>query len=400
MLAPSLPSPSLPSPILPSPSLPSPSLPPPENRVPSRRRASADGAEPAPPGGSCSPLRLRRPGARSGTMRGRVIANLVALAIGAGLVAASALTVQAQGTGGPGFPSGVVRLVVPYPAGGGIDAIARPLAHRLSERWGYPVVVENRPGAATAIAAEYVSRAPPDGHTLLIGEVTTFAINPHVYPKLSYDPLADFDPVTVVCRLSPVIAVNADLPVRTVPELIDLARTQSGKLSYGSFGNGTYAHIAMEEFKRRADIRMLHVPYRGGGAALAGLLSGETSVSMATITNFIGHEQGGKLRILASTTAKRLERRSDLPTVSETLPGYVVDSWVAIVAPAGTPPAVLDRVGDDIAAIAADPEYRARHFTAQFLEPIASTRNEFAQMLKREHARWRDMVHRNKVTID
>lgn len=298
------------------------------------------------------------------------------------------------------FPTGVVRLIVPYPAGGGIDAIARPLAQRLSERWGHPVIVENRPGAATAIAAEHVARAAADGHTLLISEVTTFAINPHVYPKLSYDPLKDFAPVTVVCRLSPVIAVNAEVPVKTLADLIALAKEKPGKLSYGSFGNGTYAHIAMEEFKRRAGIDMLHVPYKGGAAALTGVVSGETAATMATITNFIGNEQGGKLRIVASTTEQRLSRRPELPTVGETLPDYVIDSWVGVAAPAATPPAVLDKIRDDIAAIAADPDYRAKNFTAQFLEPVANTRAEFAEMLARDHARWRDMVKRNDVRID
>jgi tripartite-type tricarboxylate transporter receptor subunit TctC len=299
-----------------------------------------------------------------------------------------------------GFPTKVVRLIVPYPAGGGIDQIARPLAERLAAKWGQPVIVENRPGAATAIAAEHVARAAPDGYTLLIGEVTTFGINPHIYPKLSYDPLKDFAPITIVCRLAPVIAVNAEVPAKTLPELIDLAKAQGGKLSYGSFGNGSYAHIAMEEFKRRANADMLHVPYRGGAAALTGLVSGETKVSMATITNFLGNEAGGKLRILAATTEKRLERRPDLPTVGETVPGYVIDAWVGIVAPAGTPATVLDKIRDDIAAIAGDAEYRTKNFVERFLEPIVNTRAEAAAMLKQDHERWREMVQRAGVKAD
>lgn len=298
------------------------------------------------------------------------------------------------------FPNRLVRIVVPYPPGGGIDAVARPLAQKLSERWGQPVIVENRPGAGTSIGAEQVARAAPDGYTLLLSDITTFAINPHVYRKLPYDPLVDFAPVTTICRLTPVVAVNAEVPAKTLPEFLELARKTPGKLSYGSFGNGTYAHIAMEELKRAAQVDILHVPYRGGAPALNDLIAGQIAASMATITNFSGHEPTGKLRILAAATAQRPPLRPSLPTVAETVPGYAIDVWVGVAAPAATPPALLDRVRADIAAVIAEPAYREKYLTSQFLDPVGNSREDFAASLKRDFAHWKAMVERTGARIE
>ena len=308
---------------------------------------------------------------------------------------AAALPAHAQS-----FPTKPVRIIVPYTAGGGTDAVARPLAQRLSEKWGQPVIIENRPGAGTAIGAEAAARAPADGYTLILSDATTYVVNPHVYRKLPYDPLKDFAPVSIVARFTPVIAVNAEAPAKTLPEFIAWAKREPGKLSYGSFGNGSYAHVALEAFKRAAGLDMVHIPYRGGAPVVTDLLAGQLAVTMATASNFAQHEKAGKLRIIAAATEKRLTSRPELPTVGETLPGYAIDVFVAVAAPAGTPDEILTKVSKDIAEIVKDTEYRARNYTPLEMEPVGSTREEFAFVLKRDNERWRELVARTGVKID
>jgi tripartite-type tricarboxylate transporter receptor subunit TctC len=298
------------------------------------------------------------------------------------------------------FPNKPVRLIVPYTSGGGTDAIARPLAQRLSEKWGQPVVIENKPGAGTAIGAEMVARAPADGYTLLISDATTYAINPHVYRKLAYDPLKDFAPVAIVCRYTPVVVVHPQVPAKTFGEFVAWIKSQPGKQSYGSFGNGTYAHVAIEGLKRETGMDMVHVPYRGGAPVVTDLLAGQIAFTMATITNFLQHHNAGKLRILAAATEKRPALMPDLPTINETVPGYSVNVFVAVAAPAGTPSAITKKISDDIAAIIADPDYREKFLNKQFFEPVGSTREEFATVLQRDNERWRDIVQRVGVKIE
>jgi tripartite-type tricarboxylate transporter receptor subunit TctC len=315
-------------------------------------------------------------------------------------VLAAGLAAFVSGAQAQDFPNRPVKIIVPYTAGGGTDAVARPLAKRLSEKWGQPVLIENRPGAGTAIGADAAARSPADGYTLLLSDATTYAINPHVYKKLPYDPLKDFAPVAIVCRFTPVVAVNAQVPAKTLGEFIAWVKASPGKQSYGSFGNGTYAHVAMEEIKRRAGLDMVHVPYRGGAPVVTDLLSGQISSTIATVTNFLQHHKAGKLRIIAAATEKRPSLLPDLPTVGETLPGYAINVFVAVAAPAGTPGAVVNKISRDIAAIVAEPEYREKNLNLQYFEPVGSTPEEFAATLKRDNERWADMVKRNGVKID
>jgi len=298
------------------------------------------------------------------------------------------------------FPTKPVRIIVPYTSGGGTDAIARPLAQQLSEKWGQPVVIENRPGAGTAIGAETVARAAPDGYTLLISDATTYAINPHVYKKLAYDPLKDFSPVAIVCRYTPVVAVHPDVPAKTFPEFVEWIKKQPGKQSYGSFGNGTYAHVAIEDLKRSAGMDMVHVPYRGGAPVVTDLLAGQIVFTMATITNFLQHHNSGKLRILAAATESRPKLMPQLPTINETVKDYSVNVFVAVAAPAGTPSAIVKKISSDIAAIVGDSGYREKFLDKQFFEPVGSTPEEFAAVLKRDNGHWRDVVQRTGVKID
>jgi tripartite-type tricarboxylate transporter receptor subunit TctC len=321
--------------------------------------------------------------------------NFRIVSLAAALAVTFACAAQAQD-----FPNRPVKIIVPYTAGGGTDAVARPLAQRLSEKWGQPVLIENRPGAGTSIGADAAARSPADGYTLLLSDATTYAINPHVYKKLPYDPLKDFAPVAIVCRFTPVVAVSAQVPAKTLKEFIDWVKASPGKQSYGSFGNGSYAHVAMEEIKRRAGLDMVHVPYRGGAPVVTDLLSGQISSTIATVTNFLQHHKTGKLRIIAAATEKRPTLLPDMPTVGETLPGYAIDVFVAVAAPAGTPQAIVSKVSKDIAEIVSDPAYREKNLSLQYFEPVGSTPEEFAAVLKRDNERWAEMVKRTGVKID
>jgi tripartite-type tricarboxylate transporter receptor subunit TctC len=298
------------------------------------------------------------------------------------------------------FPSRTVKVIVPYTAGGGTDVVARPLVQRLSEKWGQPVIIENRPGAGTAIGAEAVARSPADGYTLLISDTTTYTVNPHVYRRLPYDPLKDFAPIYIVCRSLPVIAVGKQVPAQSLSEFIAIVKQHPGKYSYGSFGNGSYAHVALEQFKRVAGIDLQHVPYRGGAPVVTDLLSGQLAITMSAITNFWAHYQQGTLRILATATEKRATLVPDLPTAGETLPGYGIEVFTTLAAPAATPPDILKKIAADVAEIVNDPEYREKNLSAQFLEPVGGTREEFVTMLARDSERWRRLVERTGIKID
>ena len=242
---------------------------------------------------------------------------LVALGLGAALAASASAQAPGTASASAEFPGKPVRIVVPYTAGGGTDSVARGLATRLSELWKQPVVVENRPGAATVIGADAVAKSPADGHTLLFSDSATFVINPHLSAKLPYDPQRDFAPISLVVRLAPVVAVSNAVPANTLREFIDYAKAHPGKLTYASFGSGSYPHVITEQFKRMAGIDILHVPYKGSAAAVTDMLSGQLSMLIVTLSVFEQHEKAGKLKVLATTTDRRLSLRPDLPTISE-----------------------------------------------------------------------------------
>ena len=307
-----------------------------------------------------------------------------------GLTAAAPLAAQPDT---PTFPSKPARIIVPYTAGGGTDTVARGLAQHLSDRWGQPVIVENRPGAATMIGAEAAAKSAPDGHTLLFSDSATFVINPHLSQKMPYRPLQDFAPIALVVRLAPVVAVSATLPVTTLSEFIAYAKSQPGKLSYASFGAGSYPHVVSEQLKRMAGMDLIHVPYKGSAAAVTDMLGGQLSMLIVTLSVFEQHEKSGRIRVLAAATDRRLSLRPDLPTVAEAgVPGYAVSVWFGLAAPAATPESVLDRIHADVSAILANPAYRARYVTALSLEPGGLSRSAFSQLLKDEDARWGQLV--------
>ena len=312
------------------------------------------------------------------------------------LVAWAPTSVQAQG-----YPAKPVKIIVPYTPGGGTDTVARGLAHQLQETWSQSVVVENRPGAATMIGADAVAKSPGDGHTLLFSDSAAFVINQHLYSKMTYNPLTDLAPITVVCRLAPVLALSNAVPATSMKELIAYAKANPGKLTYASFGSGSYPHVITEQLKRMAGIDILHVPYKGSAAAVTDILSGQLSMLIVTLSVFEQHEKAGRLKVLATTTEKRLSLRPDLPTISEAgVPGYSASVWFGMAAPASTPPPILDKINADVIRILADPGYREKYLTVQSLEAGGMSRAEFAALLKAETARWGQLVRDSGAKIE
>lgn len=306
----------------------------------------------------------------------------------AGLLALAMAPVAAQTW--PGRP---VKVIVPYTAGGGTDTVARGMAHQLSEAWGQPVVVENRPGGATMIGTEAVVKAPADGTTLLFSDSASFVINQHLYAKMPYRPLADLAPIALVVRLAPVLAVSNAVPATNLRELIAYARANPGKLSYASFGSGSYPHVITEQLKRMAGIDILHVPYKGSAAAVTDMMSGQLSMLIVTLSVFEQHERAGKLKVMATANGRRLSLRPDLPTIAEAgVAGYAASVWFGMAAPAGTPEPVLTRIHADVMKALADLAYRAKFVAAQSLEPGDLTRAQFAALLKEEEERWGRLV--------
>ncbi len=290
------------------------------------------------------------------------------------------------------YPDRPVKVVVPYTAGGGTDTVARAISQRLSEKWGQPVVVENRPGAGTTLGTDAVAKAAPDGLTLLFTDSASFVINPHIYSKLSYDPLKDLEPVALAVRLAPVMAAATNAPAKTVAELVAAAKANPGKLTYASPGIGSYPHVAMEYFKHLSGTDILHVPYRGSTPALTDLIAGRLTTYMVTYSVFSALEKEGKVRIVATATEDRLPNRPDLPTIGETVKGYSINVWFGFAAPAKTPAAVLDKIHGDVAEILKQPE-----FIEKFVKPQAYiagnlSRRQFSDLIKAEHAKWADLV--------
>ena len=298
------------------------------------------------------------------------------------------------------YPARVVTLVVPFPPGGGTDTGGRILAEQLSKKWGQSVVVENKGGAAGQIGADYVAKAKPDGYTLLLGNIGTQAINPSLYARLPYDADAAFAPVSLLAELPLAMMVNPSVPARTAAEFVALAKSQPGKLSYSSAGAGGAPHLVGEMFKDQTGTFMLHVPYRGGGPAIADLIAGHVQLSFMTVLEASGHIKAGKLRALAVTGDKRVPALGDVPTLSETLiPGFNASSWIGLLAPAATPPDIVEKIAADVRAILADDAVKAR-FASLGGVPRATSPQEFGKLIKDDRARYAQIIKSRKITVE
>lgn len=298
------------------------------------------------------------------------------------------------------WPTKPVTIVVPFAPGGGSDTGARLVAEQLTRKWGQPVVVENRSGAAGQIGADLVAKAKPDGHTLLLGNIGTQAINPALYTKMPYDPDKAFAPVAMVAELPLAMMVNANLPVKNVKEFIALAKSQPGKVSYSSSGAGGGPHLAAEMFKDATNTFILHVPYRGGGPAIADLLAGHVQLSFMTVMEASGHLKAGKLKALAVTSDKRVPAFADVPTLSEAaVPGFNSISWIGLLAPAATPKELVEKIAADVREVVNKDAVRERIVGMGGL-PSQLTPAQFASVIEADKKRYAKIIAERKITVD
>ena len=313
------------------------------------------------------------------------------------LAAWPAAQAQAPGANWPNKP---IRWVVPFPPGGAMDAIARTLGEKAGQALGQPFVIENKAGAGGNIGAEFVARQPADGYTLMITSIG-MATNKPLYGKLSYDPIKDFAPVSLLAVVPNVLVTNATQPdVKTAADVIAAARKAPGKLTYGSAGNGTSIHLAGEVFNSLAQIDMLHIPYKGSGPAVADLLGGQINYMFDSITSARPHIQSGKLRALGVTTAKRSATLPGVPTLAEAgLPGYEVSPWFAVFMPAGTPAPIVNKLNAALRDAMKQPDVVAR-FETIGAEPVGSTPTELAKHLARESERWAKLIAERGIKLD
>lgn len=299
------------------------------------------------------------------------------------------------------YPTRPVRLIVPFPPGGAVDAYARTVQGALAENLGQPVVVENRPGASGMIGAEAVARAAPDGYTLLVGNVATLAMNVGVYAKMSYDPSKDFTPIMQTVMVNYVLVVNPEVPARTVAELVAYAKANPGKLSYGSSGSGSAQHLAAELFKAQTHTDITHVPYKGTGVLVGDLIAGHVQLAFADQASMMPQVKAGKLRALAVGGARRSPEYPDIPTVAEAggLPGYEAVAWQGIAGPAGLPPAIVKRLNDAFVKIHAAPGMRER-LAGVGLTVVGGTPEEFGRYIRSEITKWTKIAKDVGATID
>jgi tripartite-type tricarboxylate transporter receptor subunit TctC len=308
------------------------------------------------------------------------------------------LATFATSSGAQSFPSGPVKLIVPIPAGGITDVMARVIGQRLQDLWGQTVVVENRPGGNSGVGAQAVERAPPDGLTLLVAPDSTFTGNPALFSKLIYDP-NDFTPISVLCRGTPMLMVNPSLPAKNVAELIAYAKANPGKLSYGSFGVGTYSHLSMEDFKRRAGIEMQHVPYRGAAPGLNGLLGNEVSVMLLNLSSVEEHVKAGKVRLIGAATENRVPTLADLPTVSETVPGFKTSVWFGLWGPPKMPPAVVAKINADVSKALDLPETK-QFFKTNSFERLDVEPKQLGELIRSDLEHWGGLINALGVKIE
>jgi len=296
------------------------------------------------------------------------------------------------------YPDRTVKLVVPFAPGGGTDSITRTLAAGMAQPLGQSVIVENKPGAGTIIGSDMVAKSPADGYTLVMATFA-HAVNPSLMARLPFDPDKAFAPVSLVARGPNVLVVKAESPLKTVKDLVEAAKAQPGRLSYASQGNGTSAHLAGEMFENLAKVRMLHIPYRGAGPAMTDLLGGQVDMMFATAAAVAPHIAAGKLRAIAVTTPERSPAMRAVPAIAEVVPGYAVESWYGLFAPAGTPADVIAKLNQAVRQAAQADEFKKK-LEPEGLMVTAGSPQELETFVKREEQRWRQIVKENNIKPD
>jgi tripartite-type tricarboxylate transporter receptor subunit TctC len=314
-------------------------------------------------------------------------------------ICAAFLALAAAAAAAQTYPSKGIRVIVPYPPGGGADITARPIAQMLSQRWGQPVVIENHGGASGMIGAEILAKAPPDGYTIMVSASAEVALNVALFSKMTYDPVKDFAPITLATVTPMALVVHPSVPVTSLKEYIALAKTKPGSMIFGSTGAGSVHHFAGEYLKMLTQTDIVHVPYKGSGPLVIDLLGGHAPSGFATLLPAMQHLKSGKLRALAVTTQKRVSMLPDVPALSETLPGFDINQWNAVWAPAGTPKDVLDKLSAEITRIVQSPEYQAR-MLEQGSQAVGSSASELAAFQKSEIDKYRKIAQQANMKAD
>ncbi|HUL56245.1 MAG TPA: tripartite tricarboxylate transporter substrate binding protein [Usitatibacter sp.] len=317
---------------------------------------------------------------------------------------AAALLAAASALPFPGawaaYPDKPVHFVVPYPAGGPLDAVARLLAQKVSERVKQPIVVDNKPGAGGNIGADVVAKSPPDGYMILMGAVATHAINPTLYSSIPYDAQKDFIAVTQIASTPNVLVVNPSLPVHDVREFIAYAKANPGKLNFGSGSTGSAGHLAGELFKSMAGVQMTHIPYKGAAPAMNDLIGGQIQLMFDNLASSLAQVKAGKIRALAVTTAKRTPLAPELPTIAESgLPGFDINTWFGLFVPAGTPRGVVELLHDEFVRALAEPDVREK-MIAMGAEPVGSTPEQFAAYIRSESQKYARLIKASGAKVD
>jgi len=315
--------------------------------------------------------------------------------LGAALLAATGGMALAQP-----FPAKPIRLILPYPPGGGTDTISRPFVRKMAENIGQQVLIDNRGGAGGNIGMEVAARAAPDGYTVVMGLTAQLAVNPALFPKIPYDPLKDFEPIMMFANGGYLLVAHPSLPVKNAAELIAIAKRRPGELLYASSGNGSGGHLASELFNVMAGIRTSHVPYKGGGQALVDTAAGQTQLLFTPPISSAGHVASGRLRALGVSTTKRISSMPQLPTIAESgVPGYDSGVWYAMLAPRGTPPAIISRLHEEFRKVLADPAYRD-FLVKSGIEPEGGSPEELARYIRSELVKWARVVKEANIKMD
>jgi tripartite-type tricarboxylate transporter receptor subunit TctC len=321
-----------------------------------------------------------------------VMGRRLALALALQCIAATAMAAD--------YPTKPIRLVVPYAPGGGADSVARIVAKKVSENIGQPIVIDNKGGAGSILGTEIVAKAEPDGYTLLLGQSGPISINPAVYKSLPYDPVKDFAPVSMTTAYPYILVVNADLPVKSLQELVALAKSKPGAMNYGSTGVGAANHLVAELFNAKAGLKMTHVPYRGTALAVGDLLGGQLTMVFGDPISVLSQIKAGKLRALAVTSLGRSSVAPDVPTVAESgYPGFEALAWHGILAPAKTPPAIVQKLNAEIAKALADPATK-KLLEDQAMQTVGNTPDAFAAFIQKDIVLWKGVAASANVTVE
>jgi tripartite-type tricarboxylate transporter receptor subunit TctC len=319
--------------------------------------------------------------------------NILAACIGAAALALGGAAVAQS------YPAKPIKIIVPFAVGGIADTFSRAIGVKLGETWGQPVVVENKPGAGGNIGADFVAKSPPDGYTLVMGNIGTHAVNQSLFKSMPFDTMKDFVPIAHVLDAEGLLVVHPDVPAKTVPDLIALARSQPGKMSYASGGLGTTSHLAGELFKSVAKVDIVHVPYKGNSPAITDLVGGQTQMIFATMPTVLPMVKAGRLRAIAVIGPQRSPALPDIPTVAESLSGFEVSNWIGLFAPAGTSPEIVARLNAEVQKIMRSPEIEKR-LEAEGAKFIPTTPQSFAAFQRAEAEKWARAIREANIKVE